>query len=153
MSEHLKTGTLRRRSDADTVKFMPKPSRWITVFVLSVLALAAQERAGRFSGTWNSLNTEASGTIKMDLKAGPEAIQNSVVTFTISGYEVKTTIKSVKLEADKIDVAYSFDLNGTSLISTVSGRISDGKLEGKYVTTTPDGGQADSGIVKAVVTK
>jgi len=124
------------------------------IALLSISCLSAAEAvSGKYNGTWSSDNSGSGGNIKMDLKSGPDAVQNSQVSFTISTYEVKTRMKSVKSEGPATEIQYEFDLQDNKLISTLTLTVNGDKLEGKYVSRSAAGDQVDSGTVKAVVVK
>ena len=110
------------------------------MFVSACLVLGAEN----FSGKWSSAQNDAEGTI--DIKLAEPA----VVTFTLRGQEVKTKMLTLKKEASVIEVRYQFDLGGTQLISTLTGKIDGDKFEGKYQTTNVEGqGVVDNGSFTA----
>ena len=72
------------------------------------------------------------------------------VVFTMGSDEVKTKVKSVKVDGSKIDIIYDFDLQGTALESTISGQLTGKVLEGTYKTkTVAEGSPVDEGTWKA----
>ena len=110
-----------------------------------MLALAAEP--SKYTGTWASSNSDSNGKITMSLGTSPD---DSTVTFTISTYEVKTKVKSLKVDGDTVMVAYEFDLQDTRLLSTVTAKRNGDKLDGRYVTTVVGGSdQVDSGTFQA----
>lgn len=108
----------------------------LTLLISACLLLAAD----KFSGKWARSRNDDAGTIDIQL-AEPAA-----VTFTLRGQQVKTKVLTVKKESSVVEVRYQFDLDGTQLISTLTGRLDADKLEGKYQTTNVEGeGVVDSG--------
>ena len=70
-------------------------------------------------------------------------------SFTLGGQEVKTTMKSIKVEESKIEIRYEFDLQGNLLQSTLTGQLEGRTLEGKYKTVTvADSSPVDEGVWK-----
>src|SRR3982751_1933931 len=124
--------------------------RTIALLLLATLSLAAAEER-RFTGNWSSDNSGTSGSIKMNLKATPE---DSDVSFTLSGYDVKTKVKTLKMDNGRLEMTYEFDIQGNKLLSTVTAGIDADKLDGKYSTKAlADGSAVDSGVVKGAATK
>jgi hypothetical protein len=122
--------------------------------LLSLTCLSAADAiGGRYTGTWTSENSGNGGGIKMDLKTGADAVQNSEVSFTISNYEIKTKMKSIRPEGSGLEVQYEFDLQGNKLTSTLTLTVSGDKLEGKYVSRNTGGDQVDAGSIKALLVK
>ncbi len=71
---------------------------------------------------------------------------DSKVSFTLGASEVKTVVKSVHVEGDRVEFSYDFDIEGNGLTSTVSGKRQGAKLEGTYRTVvTGSSDQVDSG--------
>jgi hypothetical protein len=100
--------------------------------------------ADSFSGKWSSSQNDAEGTIDIQLA------EPAVVTFTLRGQEVKTKVLALKKEASGIQMRYEFDLDGARLISTLTGKITGDKFEGKYQTTQAGGdGVVDNGTFTA----
>ena len=100
--------------------------------------------ADNFAGKWSSSQNDAEGTINIQLA------EPAVVTFTLRGQEVKTKVLTLKKEAAGVEVRYQFDLDGTKLISTLTGKIDGDKFEGKYQTTAAGGdGVVDNGTFTA----
>ncbi|HTP34287.1 MAG TPA: hypothetical protein VMJ75_19045, partial [Candidatus Acidoferrales bacterium] len=56
------------------------------------------------------------------------------------GEDVKTSVRTCKVEHSKIDASYDFDLQGNALISKITGQWNGKTFEGQYETTTADGG-------------
>ena len=109
------------------------------LFLLWLAVCAAADPAGRFTGDWKSSGGGNSGTFRMNLDRAGGAWKLEV-TFTLAGeQEVKTTMREVKIDGDKLEAAYDFDLAGNMLRSRITGQLSGDKFEGKYRTTTVDG--------------
>ncbi len=109
---------------------------------------ADKDLAGTYNGEWSGAS--ASGTLHIELEKNPEGEWKCVVSFTLGGEEVKTKMKSVKVDGSKMEARYEFDLGGTLLQSTLTGELTGKTLEGKYRTVTvSDGSPVDEGTWKA----
>jgi hypothetical protein len=99
----------------------------------------------RFAGDWSSGQSGASG--KIDIRISDPA----AVRITMRDKEVKTKVLSVKKEAAGVQVQYEFNLDGTKLVSTLTGEILGSKFAGRYQTTQAGSdGIVDSGKFTAV---
>jgi hypothetical protein len=129
------------------LRFLPMRRLIVVLLLVSSLALAAADPAGKYTGTWTG--TSADGTIKIALAhAEKKGEWTADVSFTFGAEEVQCKTASVKVDGAKLDLVYDFSLTGAQLRSTVSGQIEDRKIEGKYTTTAPDGSSIDEGTFK-----
>jgi len=71
------------------------------------------------------------------------------VSFTVGGEMVKAKTTSYKVDGAKIRIVYTFDLQGTTLESTVTGELAGNTITGAYQTKTSDGSGVDEGTWKA----
>ena len=111
-----------------------------SLFLFACLLAAADN----YSGKWSSSQNDAEGTIQIQLA------EPAVVTFTLRGQEVKTKVLTLKKGVSGIEIRYEFDLSGTRLISTLTGKIEGDTFEGKYQTTQAEGdGVVDNGTFTA----
>jgi hypothetical protein len=120
----------------------------MTVLLLLIAAAFAADRdlAGRFAGDWKSASGENGGTIQFALNPQEGAAWKCDLTFSLNDGEVKTLMREVKLQDGKIEVAYDFDVQGTTLRSRLKGEWDGMTFRGKYETTAGDGSQqVDSG--------
>ncbi len=120
---------------------------FITVFALIVAGFAATgDLAGKFSGEWKSGSSENGGAIQFTLSQQEGGTWKCDLTFALDGGDVKTVSREVKLQDGKIEVAYDFEIQGTTLRSRLKGDWDGTAFHGKYETTTSDGAQqVDSG--------
>ena len=71
------------------------------------------------------------------------------VVFTLGTDEIKTKVTSVKVEGNKINVVYRYDLQGTTLQSDVTGELTGNTIAGTYkATSVADGSDVDAGTWK-----
>lgn len=121
--------------------------RAIVLSLAVLLCLAAADIGGVYKGSWSGA---ASGDFRLKLEPGGNGDWNAEVVFTLGTDEVKTKVKSVKVDGPKIDIVYTFDLQGTALQSAVIGQLTGKTLEGTYKTTAVmDGAPVDEGTWKA----
>jgi hypothetical protein len=121
----------------------------LILFLLVAFLAGADDQslAGTYTGDWTGGTASGNILLKFEQAEGKWSCEAS---FTLSGADVKTVTKSVKVDGNKIEVKYEFDLQGNKLMSTVTGQLQGRTLEGKYETVTvPDGGPVDAGTWKA----
>jgi hypothetical protein len=119
----------------------------IVLLLLSSLALALPGVAGQYSGTWTGMQSD--GTIKIALAPAAGAGEwTANVSFTLGDQEVKCKTVRVKVDGEKLDLAYEFNVSGLQATSTVAGKFDAGKLEGTYSTKSAEGAAVDQGTFK-----
>jgi len=117
----------------------------LTLLVLLSLTLSAAELEGRYTGDWTG--GAAAGDLRLTLSRAGEEWKAEAV-FTLGGQEVATIMKRVKVDGDKVEVEYEFDLQGNKLKSTLTGKLDGQTLSGKYNTVDSGGGAVDEGSWK-----
>lgn len=131
------------------MNFMP---RLMTVLLVLIAAAFAADRdlAGRFAGEWKSASSENGGAFQFALNPQEDATWKCDLTFLLDSGEVKTVMREVKLQDGKLELAYDFDVQGTTVRSRVKGAWDGGAFRGTYETTVSDGSQqVDSGTWSA----
>jgi hypothetical protein len=126
------------------------------VFLSSLLLVRAADTgmAGVYSGVWKSDSSGDGGSIRMTLTAIPDESWKCEISFTLSGAEVTTKMRSCKLENSQLDVAYDFDIQGVTARSTITGKWDGKAFAGRYQTTVGDGGDTiDAGTWNAARAK
>lgn len=120
--------------------------RALVLSLAVLLCLAAAEIGGTYKGSWSGTG---SGDFRMKLDPSGNGECTADVVFTLGTEEVKTKLKSCKVDGSKIDIVYTFDLQGTALQSAVTGQLAGKNLEGTYKTTTvADSAPVDEGTWK-----
>jgi len=118
----------------------------IALVFLAAAFAADQDLAGRFAGEWKSASSENGEAIQFVLDPQTGGAWKCDLTFSLNNSEVKTVMREVKLLDGKIELAYDFDVQGTTLRSRVTGQWDGMAFRGKYETTVGDGSQqVDSG--------
>jgi len=119
----------------------------ILLCLAALACLAAADITGTYKGSWSGA---ANGDFSLKLDPAENGQWKADVVFTMGSDEVKTKVKSVKVDGSKIDIIYDFDLQGTALESTISGQLTGKVLEGTYKTkTVAEGSPVDEGTWKA----
>ena len=123
----------------------------VACLLAAMLAAAGgNDIAGSYAGDWTSSSSGVSGRFHLTLASSADGKWQCEVTFSLDGEDVKTTVKSLKVEGAKLEVAYEFNIQGYDLRSTINGELRDKKLEGKYRTqAVADGSPVDEGEWKA----
>lgn len=122
----------------------------LAFLLISLLALAAPA-AGKYTGTW--VGQQSDGGINIALAKAAQGDWTAEVSFTLGGQEVKCKTVRIKVDGDKLDLAYEFNLGGLQATSTVAGQFDGEKLEGKYSTKSAEGADVDQGTFKTTLTK
>ena len=123
------------------------------LFPLLLLLGAGKNLAGRYTGEWKSNGAAGSGSIHISLEPRSDAKWKCDVSFNVGGDDVKTTIRTCKVDESKLEASYDFELQGTALRSKITGQWNGKAFEGRYETTTVDGGEAvDDGTWNAAPT-
>jgi len=120
-----------------------------TFFVLFLLLLlpafaADTDIAGKHAGEWKSSSSDVGGPIRFTLEGAAGGAWKCELSFGLNGADVKTTMKTVKVEGSKIELLYDFDAGGMTLTSHVTGEWNGSGFKGSY-DTTGGGVPVDSG--------
>jgi hypothetical protein len=119
--------------------------------LLSCAAFAFTSPAGRYSGTWTGMQSD--GTIKIALAQEAKGDWTADVSFTLGDQEVKCKTVSIKVDGDKLNLAYEFNVGGLQATSTVVGKFDGDKLDGTYTTKSAEGAVVDQGTFKTTLNK
>jgi hypothetical protein len=122
----------------------------LAILLVPVLAFAMASPAGTYNGTWVGMQSD--GGIKIVL-AQAQGEWTADVSFTFGGQEVKCKTVRIKVDGDKLDLAYEFNIGGLQATSTVAGKFDGDKLEGKYSTKSAEGADVDQGTFKTTLSK
>ncbi|HLJ27315.1 MAG TPA: hypothetical protein VKY85_11450 [Candidatus Angelobacter sp.] len=121
----------------------------VLLCVLSTVVLASP--AGSYVGKWIGGNAE--GVIKISLSQPEKGEWKAEVSFTYADADIKCKTVSVKVEGDKLDLVYDFEIAGMQAESTVTGEIRGNEMSGKYHTRGADGSDVDQGTWKVSLVK
>ena len=117
---------------------------FLFLFVFSITALASP--AGTYVGKWIGMNAE--GDFRIALSQAEKGEWKAEVSFTYADSDIKCKIVSVKVEDDKVELVYDFEIATLHARSTVTGDIKGNEMSGKYHTQGADGSDVDQGTWK-----
>jgi hypothetical protein len=122
----------------------------VAILLLLSLVVCAQSKDAAYAGSWTGTWTGGGGGGGLKLKlTQTDGKWSGEASFEIQGTDVPCVVKTLKIDGDSIAFSYEFDLQGTKLISNLTGKKKDKTLEGEYKTTTADGSQGvDNGSWK-----
>lgn len=130
---------------------MRKLNILLACFVIPLVAIAMGSPAGKYTGTWVGLQSD--GAINIALAQSAQGEWTADVSFTFGGQEVKCKTVRIKVDGDKLDLAYEFNIGGLQATSTVAGKFEGEKLDGKYSTKSAEGADVDQGTFKTTLSK
>ncbi len=99
---------------------------------------AAANFVGEFVGEWQAENG-VGGVLKLVIKKGADSVWAIDASFTFEGATVPTTTKSLKIEGNKLETVFAWDVQGTSASSKLVGELKGDRMEGVYESTTAEG--------------
>jgi hypothetical protein len=114
----------------------------VILFPLLCLLAADGDLAGRYTGDWKSNGAGGGGTFGMKLESASDGWKCEV-SFTFGGADVKTTVRSCKVDQSKLEAVYDFELQGNALQSKITGQWNGKTFEGRYETTAGSDGVDD----------
>jgi hypothetical protein len=124
---------------------MHKTFAVLALLTMSLPVAADPLAGGKYTGKWEG-TSGGSGDFRMTLTPSNSGKWAADVSFTLGGQEVKCTVKTITVTDSKLQVVYTFDLQGNILESTVEGELTGQKLGGKYKTRAAgDGTAVDEG--------
>src|SRR5215475_13326933 len=82
---------------------------------------AADDFAGPYAGEWKSKSSGNGGTIHFKLNSAPGGGWTCDLTFGLQDSDVKTTMREVRVQDRKLELAYDFEIQGAALRSRVKG--------------------------------
>jgi hypothetical protein len=99
-----------------------RPSAIVHAVATALCLLAADAGlTGRYAGDWKSNGAGGGGTFSMKLESASDGWKCEV-SFTFGGADVKTTIRSCKVDQSKLKCVYDFELQGNALESKMTGQ-------------------------------
>ena len=106
----------------------------VTLFAVLCLLAAGAGLAGRYAGDWKSTGARGGGTFSIKLESASDGWK-CAVSFTVGGADVKTTIRSCKIDHSKLEAVYDFELQGNALETKITGQWNGKTFEGRYEAT------------------
>ena len=106
-------------------------------------AAAAAAPKGEYKGSWKGRD-DSSGDLKIKFATGADAKLTAEAVFTFEGTPVPTRTKTLKIEGSRVELAFSWDVQGVSATSKLTGEIKGDRLEGTYESSTAEGAATGS---------
>ncbi|MBM3842083.1 MAG: hypothetical protein FJ397_02275 [Verrucomicrobia bacterium] len=97
-------------------------------------AAAATLAPGTYVGSWRAQD-ESTGTLRLKFSQGADQKWQAEAMFTYEGAEVPTATKAFKLEGGRVELTFSWEVQGVNASSTLKGEIQAGSLSGTYQST------------------
>ncbi len=97
-------------------------------------AAAATLAAGTYVGSWRAQD-ESTGNLRLKFSQGADQQWKAEATFTYEGAEVPTATKTLKLEGGRVELTFSWEVQGVNASTTLKGEIQAGTLSGTYQST------------------
>jgi len=95
---------------------------------------AAKLAPGTYVGSWRAQD-ESTGTLRLKFTQGADQKWQAEAMFTYEGAEVPTATKAFKLEGGRVELTFSWEVQGVNASSTLKGEIQAGTLSGTYQST------------------
>lgn len=104
-------------------------------------AAASAAIAGKYAGTWKGPE-DSGGTLRIALKQEAGGQWTVEASFTFENNEVPTKTKSVQVDGTKVNLAFTWAIDGSPGESQLTGELVGDKLSGTYKTIneTPSSG-------------
>lgn len=94
--------------------------------------------AGEYVGEWHGQD-QSTGAVRLKIVGGPNAAWTGSVVFTYGPVDVPTTIKSVRVDGNKVEAVFSWEVEGTAASTKLVGELTGDQMEGSYESTTAEG--------------
>jgi hypothetical protein len=105
-------------------------------------------KPGRYLGKWEG--GSSAGKIEISIAGNDGQPTSADVVFTYQDARVPTKLRRFVVTGQAIEIVYDFDLDGTTLQSSLKGDLKERKLTGSYRTTVSGGSeQVDQGTWEA----
>ena len=104
-------------------------------------AAAATLAPGTYVGSWRAQD-ESTGNLRLKFSQGADQQWKAEATFTYEGAEVPTATKTLKLEGGRVELTFSWEVQGVNASSTLKGEIQAGTLSGTYQSTVNEAASA-----------
>lgn len=97
--------------------------------------------AGEFAGEWHGLD-QSTGAVRLKIAPGKDSTWTGSVVFTYGPADIPTTIKSVRVDGNKVEAVFAWEVEGTAASTKLVGELKGDQLEGTYDSTTAEGAAA-----------
>lgn len=100
-------------------------------------AKATASLTGEFAGEWRAQN-DLSGALRLTFSKGPDGNQSVVATFNYEGTDIPTKTKFVRVDGQKVELAFSWRIQDVEASSTLKGELKGDVIEGTYESPTAE---------------
>jgi hypothetical protein len=104
-------------------------------------AAKATLAAGTYTGSWRAQD-ESTGKLRLKFSQGADQKWQAEAMFTYEGAEVPTATKVLKVEGGRVELTFSWEVQGVNASSTLKGEIQAGTLSGTYESTVNEAASA-----------
>ncbi len=104
-------------------------------------AAAATLAAGTYVGSWRAQD-ESTGNLRLKFSQGADQQWQAEAMFTYEGAEIPTATKVLKLEGGRVELTFSWEVQGVNASSTLKGEVQAGSLSGTYQSTVNEAASA-----------
>jgi hypothetical protein len=104
---------------------------------------AAAAPNGEYKGSWKGRD-DSSGDLRIKFATGADSKLTAEAVFTFEGTAVPTRTKTLKVEGNRVELAFAWDVQGVSATSKLTGEIKGDRLEGTYESSTAEGAATGS---------
>ena len=102
--------------------------------------------AGDYAGTWKG-GGRARGDLMLRLARPATGDWSAEMELTFEGAKIPAKIKSIRVEGNRVDLEFSLEIQGTALVTRMTGELSGTTLEGKYESDVAEGAAAGTWTV------
>lgn len=89
---------------------------------------------GTYTGSWRAQD-ESTGNLRLKFSQSADQKWQAEAMFTYDGAEVPTATKALKIEGGRVELTFSWEVQGVNASSTLKGEIQAGTLSGTYQST------------------
>jgi hypothetical protein len=104
-------------------------------------AAAQPNLDGEFLGEWRGQD-QSSGAVTLKFAPGKDSAWTASVVFTYETVKSPTTTKSVRIDGNRVEVEFAWEVEGTAAATKLVGELKGDQIEGSYASTTAEGAAA-----------
>lgn len=96
---------------------------------------------GDYAGTWKG-GGRSGGDVSLRLSRPGSGDWSAEMELTFEGAKIPAKLKSVRVEGNRVEMAFSLEIQGTPLVTRMTGELSGTTLQGKYESDVAEGAAA-----------
>lgn len=97
--------------------------------------------AGDYAGEWHGQD-ESTGALRIKLMPAQNSSWTGSVVFTFEAVDVTTKVNSVHVDGSKVEVVFTYEIDGTVASTKLVGEMEGNQLGGSYDSNTGGGDSA-----------